>query len=56
MNVSRSVVLLASVVTTVAASAEQGKLISLADGLTPLASQFNTQRDRAQLVAILSPT
>lgn len=56
MNISRTVLLLASVATTFAASAEPGKLISLAAGLTPLAGQFNTQRDRAQIVAILSPT
>ena len=56
MNVAKSVLLLASVAATCAASAEPCKLISLADGLTPLSTSFNNQRDRAQVVAILSPT
>lgn len=56
MNVAKTVLLLASVATTCAASAEPRKLISLADGLTPLATGFNNQQDRAQVVAILSPT
>lgn len=56
MIVSRSLLLLASVVTTYAVSAEPGKLTSLADGLAPLATRFNSKQDRAQFVAILSPT
>ena len=56
MNVAKSVLLLASVATTCTASAEPRRLISLADGLTPLATRFNNQQDRARFVAILSPT
>ena len=56
MNVSKPVLLLVSVSTTCAASAVPRKLISLADGITPLATRFNHQQDRAQVVAILSPT
>ena len=56
MIVSKSVLLLASVVTTYAVSAEPGKLTSLADGLAPLATRFNSKQDRVQVVAILSPT
>ena len=56
MNVSKSVLLLAAVATASADSAETQNLISLADGLTPLATRFNNQQDRARFVAILSPT
>ena len=56
MNVSTSVLLVASVATMCAASAEPGKLTSLAGGLAPLANRFNNQQDRVQVVAILSPT
>ena len=56
MNVSKSVLLLASVATTCAALAETRELISLTDGIAPLASRFNNHQDRAQVVAILSPT
>ncbi len=56
MNVSKSVLLLASVTTACAALAEPGELISLSEGIAPLASRFNNQQDRAQVVAILSPT
>ncbi len=56
MSVSSYAVLLVSVATTYAASAEPRKLISLADGITPLVSRFNDQKDRPQVVAILSPT
>ncbi len=56
MNVSHSVLLLAGVATVSAASAEPHNLISLDDGLTPLVTRFNNHQDRAQIVAILSPT
>ncbi len=56
MIVSKSVLLLASVATTCAALAETRELISLTDGIAPLASRFNNHQDRAQVVAILSPT
>ncbi len=56
MNVSKSVLLLASVTTVFAALADTGELVSLADGITPLSTRFNHQQDRAQFVAILSPT
>ena len=56
MYISKSVLLVASVATACAASAAPPKLISLADGITPLADRFNNQRDRQKVVAILSPT
>ena len=56
MNVANSVLLLASVATAYAASAEPRKLISLYDGITPLVTRFNSMQDRPQVVAILSPT
>ncbi len=56
MNASTSVLLIASVATACAASAEPQELISLADGITPLANRFNDYHDRPQIVAILSPT
>ena len=56
MKVEKSVLLLASVAAAFAASAEPRKLVSLGDGITPLATRFNNQQDRAQVVAILSPT
>ncbi len=56
MNVSYSALLLALIATTYEASAEPRNLISLNDGITPLVSRFNNQQDRAQIVAILSPT
>ena len=56
VKVSTSVLLMASVATMCAASAEPRKLTSLADGLAPLANRFNNQQDRVQVVAILSPT
>ena len=56
MIVSKPAVMFASVVTLVAVSAEPGKLTSLADGLAPLVTRFNSMQDRARVVAILSPT
>lgn len=56
MIVSKSVLLLMSVVTTYSVSAEPSRLTSLADGLAPLATRFNRTQDRVQVVAILSPT
>lgn len=56
MNVSKSVLLLASVATACVASAEPRELTSLAEGTAPLATRFNDQQDRARVVAILSPT
>ena len=56
MNASKSVVLLVSLATTCAVSAEPRELISLADGVAPLAARFNNQQARPQVVAILSPT
>lgn len=46
MNVSKSALLLASVAAALPASAQPRKLISLADGIAPLASRFNIQRYR----------
>ena len=56
MNLSKSALLTASLATACAVFAEPGELISLADGIMPLATRFNNQQDRAQVVAILSPT
>ena len=56
MNVSNFALLLALMATTYEASAEPRNLISLNDAITPLVSRFNNQQDRAQVVAILSPT
>lgn len=56
MRFSNSVLLLASVAITSAPSAKLHNLISLADGIKPLATRFNEHQDRAQVVAILSPT
>ena len=38
------------------ALAETRELISLTDGIAPLAYRFDNHQDRAQVVAILSPT
>lgn len=38
------------------AKAESSKLIFLRNSVEPLTLQFNEQRDRPRLVAILSPT
>ncbi len=56
MNVPHSALLFACVATVSAASAEPRDLISLDDGITPLVTRFNKHQDRAQIVAILSPT
>ena len=46
MSVSKPLLLLASVAAALPASAQPRKLISLADGIVPLASRFNIQRYR----------
>ncbi len=56
MNVPHAVFLLACVATVSSASADPGNLISLDDGIKPLVTRFNNHQDRAQIVAILSPT
>ncbi len=56
MTVPEAAILLAGVATVAGTSAGSSHLVSLADGIAPLAARFNHQPGRAQIVAILSPT